>query len=54
MDEINTYQMEQLDALQQVQKSLAQMGFKKRAGLMKLIQPYLDFREEFVRGILGW
>ncbi len=46
MDDINTYQLEQLDALQQVQKSLAQMGFKKRAGLMKLIQPYLAFRKE--------
>lgn len=46
MDKINTYQIEQLDALQQVQKHLAQMVPNKRAGLMKLIQPYLAFRED--------
>ena len=46
MDEMNTYQKEQLDALHQVQKSLRFLGDRKRAGLIKLIQPYLEFREE--------
>ena len=42
---MNTYQKEQIDALQEVQNGLSLLGSKKRVGLIKLIQPYLKFRE---------
>lgn len=49
MGELNTYQKEQLDALQQVKNTLMRLDGKTKHRLIMDIQSYLDFREKVDR-----